>query len=494
MRLSLAKKISFTIFGVLVLSSLSSILTIGVARHIESLHETTVAENLASVRAAEELEIALLEQRGYVSAYVLDGGNQSWLDLLDGKGRVFQEWLERARDSAQSDRENEILSRLVTVHDEYTATRREAVNLFKSGRESEAKRLLLQDVITLYNDAYDLCEDFIEANEQQVRDRTGKVRQQVRRMTAIVTASLVVAIGLGIALLWLFFYGVVFPLRKLAVEARSAAGEAPGPAAASREDELRELGRYMGVLMADVAETRSDLEQSRRQLAQSEKLAVVGKLAASVAHEIRNPLTSVKMWLYALRRSVSLDDESREKVDVVSDEINRLERIVRDFLEFSRPPQLNLTRLNVREILRRSVELVKYRIEAQDIELIQSDLSQLSVITADGEQLTQVFGNLLNNAIEAMTDGGTLRITGAQVTRDKRQMLTIRIADSGHGMPEDVQHRVFEPFFTTKPEGTGLGLSIAASVMARHRGALTLEKSNSDGTEWVVWIPITQPE
>jgi signal transduction histidine kinase len=242
--------------------------------------------------------------------------------------------------------------------------------------------------------------------------------------------------------------------------------------------------------MADVVETRSDLADSRTQLARSEKLAAVGKLAASVAHEIRNPLTSMKMWLYSLRRNIVSDPESQQKLDVVSDEIARLDNIVRHFLEFSRPPQLKLASQDVSQILDRTLGLAKFRLQEQKIEVERKDEANLHRAFCDAEQLTQVFVNLINNAVEAMPRGGRLRLAIGKSLRGGREALAVRVADTGPGMPVEVQERIFEPFFTTKQEGTGLGLCIAASVMARHGGALVLDASNSHGTQWTVWIPV----
>lgn len=490
MRPSLATKISLVLVGVLVLAVLSSTVSILSAYRFEALQKTLVAENLASVRAAEELEIALLEQRGYVSSYILDGGNAQWLEQLAERRETFDYWLTQARETARSDPERKLLDRLEIVQREYAGKRDEVVTLYKSGQEEAAKQTLLGDVVERYERTYKLCEQFIDANQLLVEETSADVRRQVERVTLAITGVLIATLLLGMALLWFFFQGVIFPLRRLAADARSAAGDKYADVEHVRTDELRELGRYVELLMADVAETRSDLAHSRTQLARSEKLAAVGKLAASVAHEIRNPLTSMKMWLYSLRRSMSADHESQQKLDVLSDEIVRLDDIVRHFLEFSRPPQIKTAPQDIGRLLDKTLELLKYRLEEQHVEVERVEGPGIPEALVDAEQLTQVFVNLINNAVEAMPRGGKLRLSISKASRGGHEMLAVRIADTGPGMPEDVQERIFEPFFTTKPEGTGLGLCIAASVMARHGGALLLESSTGQGTQWAVWIPI----
>lgn len=494
MRLSLATKISLSIIGVLALSTLSSLLTIISARHFETFQETLIAENLQSVKAAEELEIALLEQRGYVSAFILDEGNDSWLDQLKEKRINFDKWLDHALDSAHSDAEREILVELDRVQDEYARRRQDVVSVFEAGNTAEAKHILLHDVAELYQRCYELCEKFISTNEKYVDDNSSQVRTRVKNLTTGVTITLIATLSLGSVLLWLFFNGVLIPLRRLARTARSAAGEVAFDSPSDRVDDLRELRRYMGFLMTDVVETRSDLADSRRQLAHAERLASVGRLAASVAHEIRNPLTSIKMWLYSLRRGIGPDEDLRQKVDIVSHEINRLEDIVRSFLEFSRPQKLTPAKDSLERIIGQVIELAALRLEEHEITVDTPNLSGFPAIWVDAEQLSQVFLNLLNNAIDAMPNGGTLQILCETAMRGGRPMLAVRVQDSGPGMPQDVQDRIFEPFFTTKPEGTGLGLVIAASVMARHGGALALESSDSSGTRWVVWIPMASSD
>ncbi len=486
---SLATKISLALIGLLALAVVSSTVAIDSAYRFQKFQQTLVVDNLESVQAAEELEIALLEQRGYVSSYILSGGDRTWLDKLRDKSVAFDEWLVLARGTARTDVEPRILDDLEQVQNAYAEKRNEVVQLYDMGKKEEAQYMLLNDVVTLYDESFELCEEFIAVNKQLVKAASEQVRQHVKQVTVIVSITAMVTIGLGIALLWLFFQGVIFPLRRIAADARQFAGTGAYASGDAGSDEMRELGQFVTLLMTNVAETRSDLEQSRSQLAQADKLAVVGKLAASVAHEIRNPLTSMKMWLYSLRRAVGENPELQEKISIVSDETVRLESIVRQFLEFSRPPQMNVSRHPISELLDNTLELLKYRIEEHNIQVVRQDEPALPEVLADAEQLKQVLMNLIHNSIEAMPDGGELRISVQQETRAGRPVLAVRIADNGPGMSVELQERAFEPFFTTKSEGTGLGLCIAASIMARHGGALTLASPDDGGTECTVWIP-----
>jgi signal transduction histidine kinase len=242
-----------------------------------------------------------------------------------------------------------------------------------------------------------------------------------------------------------------------------------------------------------VTNTRSALQRSKQQALNAEKLASVGKLAASVAHEIRNPLVAVKLWLTTIQKKRHTDLELCRDMQMLLDEMSRLDGIVRDFLEFSRPRALNVEPLQLAPFLDETLELVGRRLEECRINLVRKYTAELPPIMGDGKQLKQVFINLLNNAAEVTPGGGEIRILAAPASdRGTRPMVVVRIQDTGPGMPEEVQKRLFEPFFTTKETGTGLGLCIAAGIMTRHNGRLVLESSTGQGTTFAVWIPASE--
>ncbi len=490
MHITLKTKISAAVFGVVGLALLTSGIVFFSSPRLAGVLHRTVNDNLPSIRAAEELEIAVLEQRGLASAYMLEDGNARWLVQLPAKRQAFAKGLEEARALAHTEREQQILSDLERVYKKYDSAREKAVELFGQGRKAEAKRLLLGDVQRHYDEAYRLCEEFIDANINYVASSTTAAATQVAQTTRLVMLTAMLTVGLGVGLLWLFYAGVLRPLRRMA----AAAGRFTGQhASAGDGDELGAVGESLRRLMSDVTEARSSLEENRAKLSSAEKLAAVGRLAASVAHEIRNPLTAVKMWLFSIRKAVADDEDLSHKVQIVSDEVGRLESIVRNFLEFSRPPALKLQRHDVRVVVQKTLELCSCRFEESELDL-EADIDGTPLwIVADSEQLRQVLINLLNNAADATEEEGTIRVTVLEEREaDGRRAAVIRIADSGCGMPADVQERIFEPFFSTKQQGTGLGLSIAAQIMARHEGRLVLESSTPNGTTFAMRIPMAE--
>jgi len=483
MQLRLASRISATIVGVLSLALICSTVGLLAAQRFSAALRIIVDENLASVHAAEELEIALLEQRGYVSSFMLDGGNRTWLDELHAKEPAFTYWLEQARKAAHTPVEHRILSQLESVHRDYDRTRDEAIALYKTGQVERAKSVLLRDVTQLYEQAYQHCEDFLAANNQYADAANERVRREVSRIRWTIGTCVVVTVALGAVLLWLFFHGVIFPLRRMAADAQRFASDGRAVLLAEDQDEMRIIGLYLRSLMANVAETRV-------QLSQAERLASVGKLAASVAHEIRNPLTALKLWLFSIRKAVGDDPNLQRPFEMVSEETVRLESIVRNFLEFSRPPTLKLSPQSVATLIERSLELLRHRLEERRIEPACCLQPGLPDVLVDQEQIRQVLINLLDNAVDAMPKGGRIRISAVMTMQGERRFVALRVNDTGSGIPCDVQERIFEPFFTTKEHGTGLGLCIAASVMARHEGSLVLDSSGSVGTTFAVWIPV----
>ncbi|HKD35455.1 MAG TPA: ATP-binding protein, partial [Pirellulales bacterium] len=161
------------------------------------------------------------------------------------------------------------------------------------------------------------------------------------------------------------------------------------------------------------------------------------------------------------------------------------------FLEFSRPPAIRPAPHDIGKVLDQTLEFLRPRFDQSGIGIDFRRGADLPPGFADTAQLKQVFLNLLANAADAMPSGGQIRVTlTIETDADGQQMVVARIADTGHGMPPEVQRRIFDPFFTTKETGAGLGLSIAAQVMARHGGALVLESSSESGTTFAVWTPI----
>ena len=361
MRFRLATRFSATIAGILTLSMISSLVALYAAWRVGQRLEQAHQDELPGVRA-EEVEILLLERNSLVAAQLLDKDNPVWTRNLGQSQGQFQQWITKVRSTnAVPPDEEELLGRLEKKWADLDAAQQEAIELHGRGDTDKAKTLLLTEIREhLSKDAYSLCEQLIAANDRYVKQTIERAEGRIRLTTWVVAFSVFVTLGLGGVLMWMFLYRVLRPLRGMVADARLFRGNAGGT---TDEDELRSMGSHFRELMSDVTDTRSRLERSRLRLATAEKLAAVGKLAAIVAHEIRNPLTAMKMWLYAIQERVQSDAESQREIGIISEEIARLENIIRNFLEFSRPMELHCRPTEVNCVVQQTLNLFEQRLK-----------------------------------------------------------------------------------------------------------------------------------
>jgi len=234
-------------------------------------------------------------------------------------------------------------------------------------------------------------------------------------------------------------------------------------------------------------ELRSLLEQSRLQLVQSDKLAATGRLAASLAHEINNPLQAIHNSLQLMLDFPLEIKEQREYLQIADEEIQRLMGMVTSILEFARPPRREMEPTDVNSIIDRVLTLAAKYLQHRDVSVQRNLAPDLPSIVAAPDELEQVVINLVLNAVDAMPDGGAVSVSSA-VADDGRVALKFR--DTGHGIEEAHLERIFEPFFSTREKGTGLGLAISRNVVERHGGEITVESELDKGAEFTVLLPV----
>jgi signal transduction histidine kinase len=241
-----------------------------------------------------------------------------------------------------------------------------------------------------------------------------------------------------------------------------------------------------------IAPLRTKLVQSQTLLERQQRLATLGTLAAGIAHEIRNPLTSLKARLYTLEKHLRVVPAARKDTDIISAEISRLERIVQEVLSFARPSDPKLETISAETVIREVQGLMSPDLKCRGVRLaVQS--SPEFLIRADSGHIKQVLVNLVRNAAEATEGAGTvtLRTRAARVPLGGRETeaVIIEVVDDGNGISPEVEKRLFDPFFSTKETGTGLGLPIAARIVERHGGMLQYQTRPGHGTTFGVVLP-----
>jgi signal transduction histidine kinase len=251
----------------------------------------------------------------------------------------------------------------------------------------------------------------------------------------------------------------------------------------------QELRTFSEQMEEKIQKTTAALRKIEAQLILSEKLAALGQLAAGIAHEIRNPLTSINILIHSLRESLSSKNSHREDLKVIEEEIDRINEIVDQFLRFARPSPPLLEKAEVPTIFEETLQLLRPQVEKQRIS-VQKNFRSLPPITIDKEQMKQVVLNLLLNAIQAMPEGGRLRLSGKIPTGN--QWIQLSIQDSGIGIPPQDMDKLFDPFFSTREGGIGLGLSIAHRIIDQHNGRIEVESTPDKGTLFTIWLPLEQ--
>jgi signal transduction histidine kinase len=227
-----------------------------------------------------------------------------------------------------------------------------------------------------------------------------------------------------------------------------------------------------------------DMEEHLRQ---SERLSALGLLAAEVAHEIRNPLTVMKMLYHSLNLSFEPNDPRNRDAAIIGEKMDLLNRIVEQILDFARSTEPKFSPVDINELLEKLTLLTRHKLQNQGIILERCFDPELPLVMADGTHLEQAFLNVTLNAVEAMPEGGQLKI----VTRRDREDAVIEFVDTGHGMSEEQQQRAFASLLkTSKQAGTGLGLALVARVVEAHRGTVRIDSQQGRGTTLRICLPV----
>jgi signal transduction histidine kinase len=325
----------------------------------------------------------------------------------------------------------------------------------------------------------------------------------------IVALSLAMVVATMVIVFAVTRQGVTRPIEELVRSFRAVGAEdLPARVPVRSDDELGRLAQEFNGMCERLEAARHSLqaEQERRmgvesRLRSAERLAGIGRLAAGLAHEIGTPLNVISGRADALRRTLTGDARAERSLGIIATQIERIARIVRDMLDFARVKRPRRMPTDVTSVLRTVLELTEPRLQQQGVEIELGDAARLRPVMADADQLQQVFLNLVMNAVDAMPEGGRLRLaTGLEwLTHPERNELprwhvTVTFKDNGIGIEPEVRDRVFDPFFTTKEagKGTGLGLSVSYGIIEEHDGWFDLDSEPGRGTRVRVCLPVAE--
>ncbi|HTL54550.1 MAG TPA: ATP-binding protein [Candidatus Limnocylindrales bacterium] len=410
------------------------------------IHLTRV--QLQSFQIADHIQQSILELNNHVVRYGLLRNESDWAHF-QATSKALDEWIDERRGSENTPLELKIHDRINTNYDVYMAAAREIAAKVQTNSEVPLNLSAFAEFETQGQKMLKLGFELAEAHRQTMNSFLANSNKSLRYLRIVLVTSL----------------GLLF----LAVGGLAAVV-------------YREL----------IAPLRTRLVANEAIIERQEKLASLGMLAAGVAHEIRNPLTAIKAWLFIQQKNLQPGTPEHSDAEIIAQEVNHLERIVKEVLLFARPSEPQLTIMPASEPLIQVQRLLAPQCEKKNIHLVYEN-SIDAKIRVDPTQIQQALINLVQNAAESIGQGGSviLRVkTGTRILCDRMtEVVVLEVADSGKGIAPAVEKRLFDPFFTTKDSGTGLGLSITARIIEKHGGALQYQTQVNKGTTFGVVLP-----
>lgn len=446
-----------------------------------------LTENVKNQEAAENLEIQVRRLRFHSLVYLLDPDEPQRERRIREDHQRIEKALQTVRHSANTEEE---LSKIHEIEREYQRYQKEidqalAVPLKDTSRKALAKFADAHPVdlvVTPSQQLVDINRGIMENTSEESR-RVASQAQVILVLLGLVGPAGGLLVGFTIA------RALSRSLYQLSVRVRDMAHRLDQDVASvsiEADGDLTILDRQLQHVVRRVEEVAERQQRHQREMVRAEQLATVGQLAAGVAHEVRNPLTSVKMLVEVALRSENRKPLGLEDLRVIHGEIVRLEQTVQGLLDFARLPAPQRTACDLRDVITQAVELVQARARQQKIEIAIHSQPTAMHADVDRGQIQTVLVNLLLNALDAMPVGGRAEIS---LEGSSRTGIRLIVADTGSGIPPEVLQRLFTPFTTTKPTGTGLGLSISKRIVEEHGGQLSAVNRAEGGARFTLHLP-----
>lgn len=485
--INLRRKLLILIAILVLINITGSIGTIIYTYQTQKIYSDILDQNVTAFKAAQMLETELILQKGLATYFFLTKESK-WLDELDTHDTKFMEWLSKARNVSNIDEDRPIINEIESRYIRYVFDRAQVIDLYKNGEQEEGINRHWA-VRNMFFDIHGLTEQYRLAHEKRIWELHKEFNYSARVIEFLAWGAIPFVVFVSIVLLFVINRQILEPIRNLIIRNGSA------EKTVHITDEVGAIRHRVDELVASVSVAREKLTESQEHLVQSEKLAMVGKLAAGVAHSVRNPLTSLKMRLFTLESTLRLTTTQREDLSVISEEIRHIDKILGNFLEYARPPKLELNWDTPSETIDTALQLLQHRMELNKTSVHLGRAERLPEISIDKDQLKEVFVNLLVNASEAMGEGGDIYINEKVGTWPKiGKAVLISLGDNGPGIPEEWFEDIFQPFFSSKEEGSGLGLSIAKRIINEHGGELSVSSEDGAGTIFTIALPLREKQ
>ncbi|HLX69207.1 MAG TPA: ATP-binding protein [Verrucomicrobiae bacterium] len=438
----IALTLTVALMGLLILLA-----TLNSQRQADELSERLAQVDSESFRIADEFRNSMRELNNTLQRYGTERDPALWNEFSQTSHKL-DGWIQEQKPKLTTAREEETLQNIGPAYVDYLRTARDLQEKIKTSGDA----VPVTDFAPLRKASqhlFDLGDDLSKAHYESRKELLEHARQVLTQLRWSTFVSLALLFAFGLALAAVVYRDMIGPLRVKLVESQSLAER-------------------------------------------NEKLASLGMLAAGVAHEIRNPLTAVKAALYIQQKKFQPGSPERADIELVEREILRLERIVNDFLQFARPTDPKLVATPVGQVFSETQRLMAPQLTAANIQFNVQSPAPMS-INMDAEQIKQVLINLVQNAADSIVGGGTITLSAREdrkrLVNGETNVVILEVADTGRGIPPEVQKRLFDPFFTTKESGTGLGLSIAARIVQNHGGALQYQTQVNHGTTFGIVLP-----
>ncbi len=455
--------------------------------------ETTalMEQNVRSAKAAKELTLSLYDIRAASLTYLFDRSPER-IAILQQKQGEFITLLQKAKESATTEEEKTLIQQISALFSNYQQTLTNALELHRKGWVGQPNKLIVHASQDLINTIEEKTNSFIVKSETAQAEYESSIEKNENIIRSAMYALGFGGIVLGLVLGWLIARIILNPIYKLVLKVRDAAGsEVVEHIKMSPGKELEELDLHINRLIGRINQAHEDLRRNRELLERSSKLAAIGKIAPALAHEIRNPLTAIKMLIYAMMQEPDISKDKLHDLEIITHEINRVEGFLQNFLKYARPAKPQMQMVSIVPVVQETLHLMQPRFKQNHITLIENHEQENLRIKADPDMIKQVVMNLVLNALESMGQSGELRFSTVIKDDDpENRLLQIIISDTGPGIPDDILDSLFDPFVKGKDQGIGLGLSISLRIAELHHGWISASNNPGRGATFTVHLPL----